>query len=209
MRFAPKAAQEALARIGGRNLQGKPIWKFIWSADFKQLISTGEKYEAVRVVSDDTWLLVKWESSEPTSKHPNGFWGTEEEWRYNNLEFPSGLMTAGPFPREGRYRVMLKLRAAFMDGDTLVVEGSEPSVTWVENIFPMILEFDHLDDEEKAKVLAERERSKRQELMKSFKESRKLYKGVATAKQIKEKEEAIERWIAKNPKGYNAKQPSL
>lgn len=201
MKLPSEAAQKDLATAGGRNLQGKPIWKFVWSQDFTYLISNGTAYERFRVVGDDCWLLVKWESPE--------FWGTEAEWEYTNREFPSGLMTAGPFPREGRYRVALKLRKTFVDGDTLRFENPYPSRKWVEDVFPLILAFDQLAPEEKARVLQERERGEKADLVKSFAESRKLYKGSATATLAKKKEEAIERWMAKNPKGYNGEPTSV
>lgn len=202
MKLCPEPAQKALATAGGRNLQGKPLWKFVWSADATELISNGEKYERFRIVAEDCWLLMKWESSEPTEQYPNGFWGTEAEWRYSNLELPSGLLTAGPFPREGRYRVALKLRKAHMDGDSLCLENPIPTQQWVEDVFPMILAFDRLTPDERAKVLLERERSQKAALIKNFAASRKLYKGAATPKLVKAKEEAIQRWMEKNPKGY-------
>lgn len=201
MKLCPIEVQAALSRAGGRNLQSKPLWKFIWSADFVYLISNGTAYERFRVVVDDCWLLVRWEPAE--------FWGSEEEWEYNNREFPSGLMTAGPFPREGRYRVAIKLRKAFMDGDSLRFENPIPTREWVEQIFPLILAFDQLEPEEKSRVLQERERGEKAELIKSFANSRKLYKGAATPTLVKKKEEAIERWMAKNPKGYNGERSSV
>lgn len=194
MKLCPIEVQSALARAGGRNLQGKQLWKFIWSSDFTYLISNGHEYERFRVVNDDCWLLVKFEPAE--------FWGTEEQWEYENKELPSGLLTAGPFPRQGRYRMALKLRKAHMDGDRLVFENPIPTRRWVEDVFPLILGFDELEPEEKARVLQERERGEKAALIKSFAESRKLYKGAATATLVKKKEEAIERWMAKNPKGY-------
>lgn len=194
MRFPPAVAQKALADAGGRNLQGRAIWRFAWSRDFTYLISNGTDYEPFRVVPEDCWLLVKWEPAE--------FWGDEAEWEYNNMEFPSGLLTAGPFPREGRCRVALKLRKAFMDGDSLRFENPTPNREWVEKVFPLILAFDQLEPEEKARVLQERERSEKADLIKSFANSRKLYKGVATSKQVKAKEESIQKWMEKNPEGY-------
>jgi hypothetical protein len=48
-----KSVQDALIRVGGKTLGGKPKYKFEWSADFVYLISNGTNYERVRDVPEE------------------------------------------------------------------------------------------------------------------------------------------------------------
>jgi len=181
-----KTIQDALTKAGGKNLQGKPNFRFAWSGNETYLISNGRSYEPFRIVAEDCWLLMKWEPAE--------FWGTEEDWNLTNWE-PGGLLTAGPYPREGRYRVVRNLKKAVIKDGVLEFEHPEPTLAFVDQIFPLIQGFLELDTEKKAELLATREKNEKAALAKSFAASRELYRGIATAKQIQKQTEKIERFL--------------
>lgn len=196
--------QKSLTTAGGRRLNGDPIYKFMWSGDFTYLISNGEKYEQFRVVSEDCWLLVKYEAPE--------FWGTKEEWEANNWEtslreveengvivLADPLLTAGPYPSQGRYRNLMRVkRPVMLDGVKAYVDAA-PSIEWVRDVFPGVKDFQELSTEKKAELLETREREAKEELARQFGASRENYRGIATAKQVRCKEEAIERFL-RDPK---------
>jgi hypothetical protein len=182
--------QEALTKAGGKNYKGEPNFRFAWSGQETYLISNGKSYEPFRICAEDCWLLMKWDPAE--------FWGTEEDWNMTNWE-PSGLFTAGPYPREGRYRVVRNLKKAVIKEDVLTFEHPEPTLAFVDEIFPLIRDFLELDIEKKAELLAVREKNEKEALAKKFAASRENYRGIATARQIQTQTEKIERFL-KDPK---------
>lgn len=181
-----RSVQDALTKAGGKNYKGQPNFRFAWSGHETYLISNGRSYEPFRIVAEDCWLLMKWEPAE--------FWGTEEDWNLTNWE-PSGLLTAGPYPREGRYRVVRNLKKAVVKDGVLEFEHPEPTLAFVDQIFPLIQGFLELDTEKKAELLATREKNEKAALAKKFAASRELYRGIATAKQIEKQTEKIERFL--------------
>jgi hypothetical protein len=196
----PKEIQRALTRSGGERLNGEPNYKFVWSADFTYLISNGTDYEPFRVVADDCWLLVKYELPE--------FWGTEEEWELNNWEMGSRerlvngivlkepLYTAGPYPRQGRYRNIMRIkRKVVLEGQTYMMDCA-PYLQWVEDFFPGVRDFLNLTTEEKVAYLEAKEKAEKDKLTHDFVASRENYRGIATAKQVQERIENIERFLS-------------
>jgi hypothetical protein len=195
----PVHIQNALTLAGGRRLNGEPNYKFVWSGDFTYMLSNGKGYEPFRVVADDCWLLVKYELPE--------FWGTKEEWELNNWEMGtvadgSGIVhieplyTAGPYPSQGRYRNIMRIkRMVKMTDGKEYLENCAPTLQWVEQYFPGVRDFLNLSTEEKAKHIADKEAAQKAALAKSFGDSRELYRGIATQKQIRDKEEKIERFL--------------
>jgi hypothetical protein len=186
----PKEVQDALTKAGGTNYRGQPNFRFAWSGGETYLISNGTAYEPFRVCAEDCWLLMKWEPAE--------FWGTQEEWEVNNWE-PSGLFTAGPFPREGRYRMVRSLKKAVIKDGVMTFEHPAPTLKFVDEIFPLLRDFLELSNERKAELIATREKDEKEQLAKKFAASREDYRGIATAKQVEQKTEAIERFL-KDPK---------
>lgn len=185
-----KTVQDALTKAGGKNYRGEPNFCFVWSTTFTYNISNGKGYEPFRVCAEDCWLLIKWEPSE--------FWGTQEEWEQTNWE-PSGLFTAGPYPREGRYRLIRTLKKAVIKEGVMEFQHPEPTLAFVDEIFPLLRDFLELSTEKKAELLATREKNEKAELARKFAASREDYRGIATAKQIQTQTEKIERFL-KDPK---------
>lgn len=185
-----QVVQDALTKAGGKNYRGEPNFRFAWSGQETYLISNGREYEPFRICAEDCWLLMKWEPAE--------FWGTQEEWELTNWE-PNGLFTAGPYPREGRYRVVRNLKKAVIKDGVMEFQHPEPTLKFVDEVFPLLQAFLELDTEKKAELLATREKNEKAELARKFGASRELYRGVATAKQIQDKTEKIERFL-KDPK---------
>lgn len=181
-----QVVQDSLTKAGGKNYKGDPNFRFAWSGQETYLISNGKSYEPFRICAEDCWLLMKWDSAE--------FWGTEEEWNLTNWE-PTGLLTAGPYPREGRYRVVRNLKKAVIKEGILAFEHPEPTLAFVDEIFPLIRDFLELDTEKKAELLATREKNEKEALAKKFAASRENYRGIATAKQIQTQTEKIERFL--------------
>lgn len=200
----PVHIQNALTSAGGKRLNGDPNYKFVWSGDFTYLLSNGTGYEPFRVVAEDCWLLVKYELPE--------FWGTKEDWEINNWEMgmvidqESGLtgieplFTAGPYPAQGRYRniMRIKRRVTMTDG-TVFLEHCAPTLQWVDEFFPGVRDFLNLTTEQKATHIEAKEKADKAKLAHDFGASRENYRGIATAKQIQQKTEAIER-LLNNPK---------
>lgn len=197
-----QAVQDALTSAGGKNYRGEPNYRFEWSPNFTYNISNGKAYEPFRVCAEDCWLLLKWEDVD--------FWGTEAEWELTNWE-PGGpliakanesivtyepLYTAGPFPKEGRYRLIRTLKKAVVRDGVLAFEHPEPTLAFVEQIFPQIRDFHELTNEQKAELIAGRENTEKAKLAKDFAASRELYRGIATAKQVQVQTEKIERFLA-------------
>lgn len=184
-----KEVQDALTKAGGKNIYGKPMFRFLWSADPEAtyLISNGHSYERFRIVGEDCWLLMKWDAPE--------FWGSESEWELNNRE-PNGLLTAGPFPREGRYRVIRPLKKVVVKDGVMSFEHPMPTVQFVEDIFPDLKAFLDLSTEKKAELLTKREKDEKEGTLKAMVASRELYRGIATAKQVQDRSEAIERLLS-------------
>ena len=202
----PREIQRALTRSGGERLNGEPNYKFMWSGDFTYLISNGTDYEPYRVVSEDCWLLVKYELPE--------FWGTEAEWEINNWESGSKarevngitvmepLYTAGPYPRQGRYRNIMRIKRQVMIEGEPYMELCAPTLQWVEEFFPGVRDFLNLTTEEKRKHLEAKEKAEKDALTKSFVASRENYRGIATAKQVQDRVENIERFLS-DPQNVN------
>jgi hypothetical protein len=196
----PIHIQNALTLAGGKRLNGEPIYKFMWSGEFAYLLSNGSGYEPFRVVAEDCWLLVKYELPE--------FWGTREDWEINNwemgqvLDSETGLasieplFTAGPYPAQGRYRniMRIKRRVVLTDGQ-VYLEHCAPTLQWVEEFFPGVRDFLNLTTEQKAAHLEAKEKADKAKLAHDFGASRENYRGIATAKQIQKKEEAIGRFL--------------
>jgi hypothetical protein len=196
----PVHIQNALTAAGGRRLNGEPNYKFVWSGDFTYQISNGKSYEPFRVVAEDCWLLVKYELPD--------FWGTKEEWEINNWEMGSvvdsasgmaiiePLYTAGPYPSQGRYRNIMRIKRAvkLSDGQTYM-EHCAPTLQWVSEFFPGVRDFLNLTTEEKSVYLENKDKAEKAELAKSFVASRENYRGIATAKQVKDKVEKLERFV--------------
>lgn len=182
----PQEVHDALTRAGGKNWKGQPLYKFAWSGNETYLISTGLTYEPMRIVSQDCWILMKWEGPE--------FWGSKEEWERNNWEV-GGLLTAGPYPSEGRYRVLSKLLKHVVKDDVLSFEVIIPDRKFVEEVLPGIKAFQELTTEQKAKHIADREKSEKEELAKKFAKSRENYRGAASTKQVKDRVESLERYM--------------
>lgn len=196
----PVHIQNALTASGGRRLNGEPNYKFMWSGDFTYQISNGKSYEPFRVVAEDCWLLVKYELPD--------FWGTKEDWEISNWEMGlvtdnatgisliEPLYTAGPYPSRGRYRNIMRIKRAvkMADGQTYM-EHCAPTLQWVNEFFPGVRDFLNLTTEEKITHLESKEKAEKAALAKSFAASRENYRGIATAKQIKDKVEKLERFV--------------
>lgn len=195
----PKEIQRALTRAGGERLNGDPNYQFMWSAEFTYLISNGRDYEPYRVVAEDCWLLVKYELPE--------FWGSEAEWEIENWESGSKervvngivvmepLYTAGPYPHRGRYRNIMRIQKSIVLDGERYMQNCAPTLQWVSEFFPGVRDFLDLSVEEKAKYIEAKDKAQKEALSKGFQKTRANYKGIATATQIKQKEEALERWV--------------
>lgn len=196
-----QTVQDALTTAGGKNYRGEPNFRFEWSPNFTYNISNGKAYEPFRVCAEDCWLLLKWEDVD--------FWGSEADWELTNWE-PGGplvatanesivtyapLYTAGPYPKEGRYRMIRTLKKAVVKDGVLTFEHPEPTLAFVDQVFPLLRDFLELTTEQKAELIRGRDTAEKAKLAKDFGASRELYRGIATAKQIKTQTEKIERFL--------------
>lgn len=206
----PIHIQNALTAAGGRRPNGEPNYKFVWSGDFTYLLSNGTGYEPYRVVAEDCWLLVKYELPE--------FWGTKEEWEINNWEmgtvvdgegltYIEPLYTAGPYPSQGRYRnIMRIMRPVKLTDGTLIHEHCAPTLHWVSEFFPGVRDFLDLPVSKKIAYLEAKEKAEKEKLAHDFVASRENYRGIATAKQVSTKVEAIERFLKDRKRVTQAQQ---
>lgn len=182
--------QDMLTAAGGTNPYGEPMFRFAWSGDETYRISNGSHYQNFLIATEPIWMLMKWEPAE--------FWGTREEWEWNNRE-PNGLMTAGEYPWQGRYRVLKKLLKHVIVNGAMTFNTMPLSTPIVTQLLPMLKGFLELSYAERANLIMQREVDAKEKLMKQFGASRELYRGIATQKQIKQKEEAIDRFL-RDPK---------
>jgi hypothetical protein len=74
-------------------------------------------------------------------------------------------------------------------------EYPAPDLAFVREIFPLIRDFLDLTTEEKSKLLFTREEEAKAKLAHDFGASRENYRGIATAKQVQDRTEAIERFL--------------
>jgi hypothetical protein len=123
----PKAIQDAIARAGGKNPYGEPMWRIVLAQhcivkrggiqreiDGEQSVVTigtgGKVFESkvhAAVVSGvidtpryncaDGWILEKW--------FPASTWGTREQWASEKSEDGSRILCE-PYPERGRYFLM-------------------------------------------------------------------------------------------------------
>jgi hypothetical protein len=121
---APKELQKSVARIGGSNMYGKPLWRVVLAqhrrmicggifhefdqfsdqfnfdkgkADYTPLKATRVEHDAHREVpmyAVEGWILERW--------LPPGTWGTREAWE--GMKAEDGVTPIlGPYPDQGDY----------------------------------------------------------------------------------------------------------
>ncbi len=210
MRDCPKWFQDELARIGGINQYGEPIFKLIWSTDNRAVI--GGKwangfvgYRTVCMTPEPCWILMVWEGAEVQ--------GSYETWM-REFRDETGLLECGGYPKYGRYRVLQRFihieilqqqRERYywtLKGEprtevlsTLKTETyrMEPRGLILDLMLPMLMAWRKLSNAAKTKALKEREQEQIRQDMNAIKELRKSHKISRGSKLVQRKAEEIEK----------------
>jgi hypothetical protein len=91
--------------------------------------------------------------------------------------------------------VVRNLKKAVIKDGVMEFQHPEPTLAFVDQVFPLIQGFLELDAEKKGELIATREKNEKAALAKKFGASRELYRGIATAKQVEKQTEKIERFL--------------
>ena len=104
IRECPSWFNDELARIGGMNRYGEPLFKLVWSEDVRSIIGGRFAdgfvgYRNARMMGKDPcWVLMIWEGPE--------VFGDPDLWDIDYRDMETGLLDCGSFPKHGRYRVL-------------------------------------------------------------------------------------------------------
>jgi hypothetical protein len=131
----PTFFDASLRMIGGDNPLGQSYLRVVWGWDARLFRNEDPNALAYPGPFLDRWILEKWLPAE--------FFGTPEEWekcRYFQSADGKRIDSLGPYPRQGRYGMVMPLVAAGLSGTT---EGDfiplgEEVLTFVEILLPTI-----------------------------------------------------------------------
>ena len=182
MREAPAWFNAELARIGGTNPYGEPVFRLVWSTTQQTVIggrweqSGFEGYKIVPgVPGEPCWALMVWE--------PREMQGSPQMWEYDYRDPETGYMQCGGYPKYGRYRLVRRFLHREMitksemglelQGTRLVpVERRkaefityrmEPNGLMLDLMLPMLIKWRRLSDEAKLASVLQEEQLKEQE----------------------------------------------
>lgn len=107
IRETPGWFADELARVGGTNRYGDPIFEMVWSAEPRMVVGGrfADGFVGYRRVAalpgEPCWALTIWEAPET--------YGDPELWNIQYRDRETGLLEMGAFPREGRRRLLKRL----------------------------------------------------------------------------------------------------
>ena len=124
-----------LRSIGGDNPLGEPFLRVVWGWDARVFRNGNPDALAYPGPFLERWILEKWLKPE--------FFGSPEEWEkhryFRSADFKQ-IDCLGPFPRQGRYGMVMPLIAAGIQGTTEgdYIPCGEAVLTMVEMMLPSI-----------------------------------------------------------------------
>lgn len=211
MREAPAWFNEELARVGGTNRYGDPIFKLVWSEE-PRMVAGGRfadgfvGYRWVRAVpGDPCWALLIWEGPETYGDHV--FWDIQ----YRDPE--TGLLEIGEFPREGRYRLLKRLEHRELVQSSVseavmtpsgpgmkelkrrkcTVHLIEPSGFILDLMIPMLLAWRKLTTAQKLEAVMERQRLEEKNVLRMTRDALHDSKVRRSSQLVQKRAELIEK----------------
>lgn len=165
MREAPLWFQSELARIGGLNHYGEPIFRLSWSPSERMTIAWTTGYRDVRAVQGEPcWALMIWE--------PAAMFGSPVHWDYDYRDEETGLLQCGGFPKYGKYRLLQKFIHREMVNGQMVSYRMEPCGFMLDIMLPLIKMWLRLTDAAKRVALQQEEQIRKDEFTKKVKDLR-------------------------------------
>ncbi len=215
MRECPQWFQDELARIGGLNPYGEPIFRLVWSSSERMVVGgrwekdgfVGYK-EVSAIPGDPCWALEVWE--------PAGVCGgSYEQWMRDYRDEETGLLQCGGYPKHGKYRLLQKFihreivqqakERHFMVGPNIRTEviqekklrtyRMEPCGLMLDIMLPMLQAWRRLSDGQKIVALRQQEQMRKDEMMKAAKdvqEGTKLSRYMRGSQLVQKRAEIIE-----------------
>jgi hypothetical protein len=215
MRDCPAWFQDELARIGGLNPYGEPIFRLQWSTEPRTVIGgrwdkdgfVGYK-EVPAAAGVPCWALMVWE--------PRDVYGSLDRWEMDYRDEETGLLQCGGYPKHGRYRLLQRfihreiLRKAeqrhFFDGKTIRTETvsvpevvtyrMEPCGFMIDVMLPMLIRWRRLSNKAKIAALLQEEQMRNEEFARKTKdamEGTRLGRAMRGSQLVQKRAEIIER----------------
>ena len=215
MREAPSWFQDELARIGGRNLYGEPIFRLAWSTGERRVIGgrwTKDGFVGYREVPGvpglPCWALMVYE--------PRELLGSLDRWERDYRDEETGLLDCGSYSKYGRYRLLqrfihqevisqpkevqifdgFKIRRQVTGKREVVTYRMEPCGFILDVMMPMLLRWRRLSDAAKVEALLQEERIRDDEFTKMTKnaiEGTRLSRVMRSSQLVQKRAEIIER----------------
>lgn len=216
MRTCPEWFQAELARIGGTNPYGEPIFKLIWTKDPQWTRTIGGRFKdgyvgyrkLPEVAGEPCWALMVWE--------PQEMQGTPYRWEQDYRDPDTGLLDCGGYPKYGRYRLLQRfihteivqqakerhwmgkdgtLYRDITQKQVLKKYRMEPCGFILDVMVPMLKMWRKLSNEAKIKALQEEERMQNEEIIKKAKEIRRDCKVKRSWQLVQKRAELIEKGL--------------
>lgn len=211
MREAPGWFQAELTRIGGVNQYGDPLFRMVWSSEPRTVVGGrfADGYigyrEVPAVPGEPCWALMIYE--------PSSVLGSRESWDRDYRDPDTGLLECGPFPRYGRYRLLRRLMhteiqktmatETVWDGRKLFEQPVTKSVIVrhkmapcglvLDLMLPMLLAWRKLSEDMKRAAVAEQQREKTEEMLRTVRDVRQSVKVRRGWKLVEKRAELIEK----------------
>lgn len=203
--------QAELARIGGTNHYGEPVFKLIWSTDNLAVIggkwANGfEGYKTVCMTPDPCWILMVWE--------PAAVQGSYETWNREYRDEETGHLQCGGYPKYGRYRVLQRFlhieivqqrkercywtlkgepRTEVTSELKTETYRMEPRGLILDLMLPMLMAWRKLAESAKIKALKDREQERLAHDLKLIKDARDGHRISRGSKLVQKRAEEIEK----------------
>lgn len=212
MREAPEWFNAELARIGGTNVYGEPLFKLVWSTTVRMVV--GGKWQKDGFVGyregrlmpgEPCWALMIWE--------PREVMGSPDRWEIDYRDPETGYLECGGYPKYGRYRLLQPFlhremvqqarERHYLDRKGRphieVIQGAkmrtyrmEPCGLMLDIMLPMLMAWRKLSDAEKIEALKLREKQRNEEILKKAKDLRHDCKINRSSRLVQKRAEYIE-----------------
>jgi hypothetical protein len=170
MRECPEWFQRELARIGGRNPYGDPIFKLVWSPTERRTVGGRfhDGYVGYRemrgVPGAPCWCLMVWE--------PREVQGSYERWLYDYRDPETGLLDCGRYPIHGRYRALQRFIHNEIVHGQMTTFRMEPCGLMLDLMLPMLMRWRRLSDQAKVAALQQEEQLEKDRFLAKAKDAR-------------------------------------
>ncbi len=213
IREAPGWFNDELARVGGLNRYGEPIFKLVWSPEATMVV--GGRFADGHIgyrnsplaPGHPAWALLLWEG-------PDAY-GDPLDWEYQYRDMESGLLACGSFPRYGRYRLLKKLihfeqvqreewkmiyrpksreiDRVLVQKKEIVVTRMEPSGLILDLMIPMLQAWKRLSYKQKLEAVKEKQERQSKELDRVIKDAQQACRIRRGSQLVQKRAEIIEK----------------